>query len=175
MNFLKKNQSNCIQRNNVVKKKLFSTIVLPLFLLILAVVTVGSGCTAEPGFTYDVVFSSPIKDDIYYTDRLNDAGVSLGPKKVEIEVEVTSRINAIRELVIQIRENNDAGTLVTSEVFTMEPDIYNYSLSWEFSTDIADKYRIVLISYYVGKGESNYQDGTSFEYQDPQSGGPTDN
>ncbi len=175
MNFSKKNQSNCIQRNNFVHKKLFSTLILPLFLLISAVVIVGSGCTAEPSFSHDVVFSLPIKHDIYYTDKLNDEGVSLGPEKVAIEVEVTSRINAIKKLVIQIRKNNEAKDFVTSEVFTMEPDIYNYSLSWEFSTDIADKYKITLMSYYVGSGESNYQDGTFFEYQDLQSGGPTDN
>ncbi len=47
MNFSKKNQSNCIMSNNFVNKKLFSTIVLPLFLLISAVVIVGSGCHAE--------------------------------------------------------------------------------------------------------------------------------
>lgn len=41
MNFTKKNQTNC---NNSLSSKLFSYLVLPLFLLISAVVIIGSGC-----------------------------------------------------------------------------------------------------------------------------------
>lgn len=41
MNFTKKNQTNC---NNSLSSKLFSNLVLPLFLLISAVVIIGSGC-----------------------------------------------------------------------------------------------------------------------------------
>ena len=41
MNFSKKNRTN---DNSFINKKLFSTFALPLFLLISAVVIIGSGC-----------------------------------------------------------------------------------------------------------------------------------
>ncbi len=160
-----------------INRKIFSTLIVPLFLLISAVVIVGSGCTRDPDtvFSYKVVFSAPTNNAIYFTDNLNNAGESLGPDIVEIQAKVTSKAYAIESIIMQIR--NSASVLVAKKEFTIEPETYLYSISETFQTSIADDYRVTIITSYVsaGTGGAIYYDPTGFTYQDLSSGGPTDN